>query len=439
MLYAYRKIEQRVLLFAFGIAFFIFLMGREMLEQFFLHEIETQFHHTINTHTYVSMTISLIAVWVGYAFFTKYRYRKGKLLIENCSSYLSQPTPYIKKVRLLSKWAFYATFPFAIAIEIAITIFVSTFGYESYYTDYSEVLSGNPLLYLISKLELIMPAAFCIFMATFPSKKEFKTLIIPYVIYLTVSLGTGQRSTFVLGLLLIFIFIVYMQGIRPQENWFHRKYIKYGMLALPILAMGSSMYNVWRFGGDWQEIDLFSGFSDFFYDQGVSINVIKRAYEYENNLPDKFYTLGFLHSGILAPILGFEVYHGNNIDTALYGYSFTHALGYTIMGDLYFAGRGPGSCYVAELFFDYGYVGVALGSLLYGCIFSQLLEISNDKFFKRAIIFVSINQLLWATRAGFVDFLSFLLAPTTLVLFAFTFLIPKYLVKNRSYYGRNQR
>lgn len=109
------------------------------------------------------------------------------------------------------------------------------------------------------------------------------------------------------------------------------------------------------------------------------------------------------------------------------------------MGDLYFAGRGPGSCYVAELFFDYGYVGVALGSLLYGCIFSQLLEISNDKFFKRAIIFVSINQLLWATRAGFVDFLSFLLAPTTLVLFAFTFLIPKYLVKNRSHYGRNQR
>ena len=214
MLYAYRKIEQRVLLFAFGIAFFIFLMGREMLEQFFLHEIETQFHHTINTHTYVSMTISLIAVWVGYAFFTKYRYRKGKLLIENCSSYLSQPTPYIKKVRLLSKWAFYATFPFAIAIEIAITIFVSTFGYESYYTDYSEVLSGNPLLYLISKLELIMPAAFCIFMATFPSKKEFKTLIIPYVIYLTVSLGTGQRSTFVLGLLLIFIFIVYMQSAR---------------------------------------------------------------------------------------------------------------------------------------------------------------------------------------------------------------------------------
>ena len=97
-----------------------------------------------------------------------------------------------------------------------------------------------------------------------------------------------------------------MQGIRPQENWFHRKYIKYGMLALPILAMGSSMYNVWRFGGDWQEIDLFSGFSDFFYDQGVSINVIKRAYEYENNLPDKFYTLGFLHSGILAPILGYK-------------------------------------------------------------------------------------------------------------------------------------
>lgn len=433
MIYAYRKIEQRGLLFAFGVSFFVFLLGREMIEQLFVYEIEVQFVDTINTHTYLSMSIALIAVWGGYSFFLR-RYMKEELGVEKHSVDVSlQPTPYISKVRLLSKWVFFASYPFAIVMNIAIAIFVATFGYTSYYTDYSELLSGDPVLYLISKLELIMPAAFCIFMATLPTKKEYKALVIPYVIYLVISLGGGQRSTFVLGLLLIFVFLVYMQGIRPQEKWFHRKYINYCMLAFPFLAVGSSLYNVWRFDGDWQEIELLSGFCDFFYDQGVSSYLIKRAYEFQSKIPDCIYSLEFLHSGFFAPLLGYTVYHGNTIEHALYGNSFTHALGYILLNEMYFAGRGAGSSYVAELFYDFGYVGIALGSLLYGWMFTLIAKTDVGGLFRRAIIFVSITQLLWAPRASFVGFLSFLLAPTTLALFAFTFLIPKMLLQNSTH------
>ncbi len=431
MFYAYRKIEKRGLLFAFGIAFFIFLLGREMLEQLFFYEIDTQFDNKINTHTYLSMNIALGAVWIAYALFPKFRKKSRKSSVSTL-----QPTPYIYKVRSLSKWAFYATYPFAIAMSIAITIFVATFGYSSYYTDYSEMLSGNPLLYFISKLELIMPAAFCIFMATLPSKKEFRTLAIPYIIYLILTLGGGQRSTFVLGLLLMFVFLVYMQGIRPQEKWFHRKYIRYCLLAMPVLAVGSSLYNIYRFDGDWQEVGLFSGFCDFFYDQGVSSYIIKRAYEYQNNIPDCIYALEFLHSGVLAPMLGIPVYHGNTVDHALYGNSFTHALGYIVLDEMYLAGRGTGSSYIAELFFDFGYIGTALGSLLYGWMFTQIDKTDSGGLFRRAIVFVCITQLLWAPRGSFVGFLSFLLAPTTLALFAFTFLIPKLLLANKMHYGK---
>lgn len=435
MLYSYKKIEQRGLLFAFGIAFFVFLLGREMLEQLFFYEVEVRFNERINTHTYISLNVALAAVWMAYSYFSK-QLRKKKIKKQlNVSKY----TSYACNVRKLSRWVFFATYPFAIIMNIAIALFVASFGYSSYYTDYPEMLSGNSLLYLISKLELIMPAAFCIFMATYPSKKEFRSLAIPYVVYLVITLGGGQRSTFVLGLLLMFVFLVYMQGIRPQEKWFHRKYIKYGMLALPILAIGGSLYNVWRFEGDWQEINMFSGFCDFFYDQGVSSYIIKRAYEYQNSIPKCIYALEFLYSGILAPLLGFTVYHGNTIEHAMYGNSFTHALGYVVLDEMYLAGRGTGSSYVAELFFDLGYLGIALGSLLYGWIFAQITRTDNSGLFRRAVVFVCMTQLLWAPRGSFVGFLSFLFAPTTLALFAFTFLIPKYFVKSGSYHGKIQR
>ncbi|WP_297677983.1 O-antigen polysaccharide polymerase Wzy family protein [uncultured Bacteroides sp.] len=435
MFYTYRKIEQRGLLFAFGIAFFVFLLGREMLEQLFGYEPDTKFPDQINIHTYFSLFIALAAVWGAYFCFSK-RLKNWQISLQ---PNVDKPTPYTRNVRKISQWMFFATYPFALIMNIAIAIFVASFGYSSYYTDYSEVLSGNSLLYLISKLELIMPAAFCIFMATYPSKKEFKTLAIPYVIYLVITLGGGQRSTFVLGLLLLFVFMVYMQGIRSQEKWFHRKYVKYGIFALPFLAIGGSLYNLWRFDGDWQDLDFFSGFCNFFYDQGVSSYIIKRAYEYQNNIPKCTYVLEFLHSGILAPLLGFTVYHGNTIEHAMYGNSFTHALGYVVMDEMYLAGRGTGSSYVAELFFDFGYIGIALGSLLYGWIFTQIGKTDNGGLFRRAVVFVCITQLLWAPRASFVGFLSFLFAPTTLVLFAVTFLLPKIFVKGKSYHGKGQR
>lgn len=415
MVYAYRRIEKRVLLFAFGIAFFVFLIGREMLEQLFFHEIDDQFNDAINTHTYISMGIALLSVWGAYTLFSRKRTRLDNSR-PNCD------TPYIRKIRTFSKIAFYATYPFAMAMNIAIAIFVSTFGYLSYYTDYSELLAGNPLLYTISKLELIMPAALCIFMATLPSKKEIKWLLIYYVAYLLLTLGGGQRSTFVLGLLLIFIFAAYMQGIRPEENWFKQRYMGYCCLLLPLLAIMGSLYNMWRFGEDLQDINPFASFFDFFYDQGVTSYIIKRSYEMEADIPGNcIYALEFLHSGVPARLLGIPVYHGNTIEHALYGNSFTHALGYTVMGNTYLAGKGTGSCYIAELFYDFGYTGIALGSALYGWIFAQVSKGAKNKILRRAIVFIIVTQLLWACRASYTGFLSFLFAPSTLLLLVFVF------------------
>lgn len=416
--YSIYKLESRVILLAFGISFFIFLLGREFLEQYRLFVPDHIFKPLTDKHVYICLNLSLISVWAAYALASR------RIALKNKTSIKRHKTNRfnIGKVRHFSLVAFYITYPFAIIISIIITYFVARFGYSSYYIDFSEVLSGSPLLYLFSKLELVMESAFCIFLATFPPKKQFRRPGLCYIIYLALTLGSGQRSSFLLGLMLLFIFLVLMNGLHPSENWFKRKYIVYCAIAFPIVAVGASLFNAWRFHEDYSEISFWKSFGNFFYEQGVTSYIIKHAYELEKTIPPGTYTMEFLHSGVPAQLLGYEVYHGNTVDHAVHGGSFTHALGYTVMGKAYLAGRGTGSSYIAELYYDFGYIGVILGSMLYGWLFSKVNNIQIGGVFQRSIIFICIPKLLWALRASFTGFLSYLSAPTTIALLLFVFL-----------------
>ena len=414
MLYTYKRIEQRSLLFAFGVAFFVFLMGREFLELFWGYKRE-KFGERINNHLYICLLIALLALWFFYLLFSRRSEMERKRMGINAR------TPYAASVRKTASIVFYCTLPFALVYRLVIASYVSVNSYSEYYTDYSSVLSGNTLLYVISKIEPIMPVALAIIMASLPTKKQFKWPLILYCPYLILSLGGGQRSTFMLGILLIFVFIVYMQGLYPKEEWFKRRYMLYLAASVPLLAVFGTIFNVVRLGGSADGISIFESFMDFFYDQGVTGNIIKRAYEYSDKIPDGIYTLEFLHSGILARLLGIEVYNGNSVAHALYGGSMTHALGYAVMGSQYLAGRGTGSSYIIELFYDFGYIGVAIGTMLYAWLFAKITKIKKNNIFMRSLMFSVITQLLWAPRASFTGFISFLDAPSTILAFVFIF------------------
>ena len=414
MLYAYKRIEQRSLLFAFGVAFFVFLMGREVL-QLFLGYKKENFSEELNKHLYMCLFIVILVLWFFYVLFS----RKSEMNRERMS--MDARTQYAAAVRKIACIVFYCTLPCALIYRLVIASYVSLNGYTSYYTDYSSALSGYTLLYIVSRIELIMPVALAVIMASLPTKKEFKWPFIFYCLYLILSLGSGQRSTFMLGILLIFVFVVYMQGLYPDEGWFKRKYILYLAACIPVLAVVGSIINVTRFGGTTDGMNVIESFMDFFYDQGVTGNMVKRAYEYSDKIPDGIYTLEFLHSGVLARLLGIEVYNGNSVDHALYGNSMTHALGYAVMGSQYLAGRGTGSSYIIELFYDFGYFGVAAGTALYSWLFAKITQIKKNNIFTRSLMFSVITQLLWAPRASFTGFISFLDAPSTIIAFIFIF------------------
>ncbi|WP_141560991.1 O-antigen polysaccharide polymerase Wzy family protein [Butyricimonas sp. Marseille-P3923] len=429
MIYSYVKLERRILLFAFGITFFVFLLGREFLEQYLNYDRDSYFSEEITFHMYLSVWLSLISVWGAYSFFSS----KGVIAsrIANRSSDF-----YVLKIRKYSKLVFHATYPFAIVCNLIIAFFVARSGYYSFYTEFSGVLAQSPILYVFSKIELITPAAFCVFLATLPSKNEFMTPCKAYLLYIVLTLGSGQRSGLLLGLLILFVFVVFMQGIAPKERWFDKKYMRYAFLFIPLIAVTGSLFKIWRFEGNLNNLQFMKVFFGFFYEQGVTSYVIKRAYELEASIPGGvLYCLEFLHSGLPARLLGIEVFNGNTIEHALYGNSFTHALGYTVLGNRYLNGMGTGSSYIAELYYDFGYIGIVIGSFIYGWIFSWMTKGFRSNIFIRSLLFIVMSQLLWAPRGAYTAFLSFLFAPSTIGMLLFIFGMP-YLSSSFSRFSR---
>lgn len=75
MFYSYKDLGSRGMLFAFGIAFFTFLMGRELLERFFGYQVE-DFSEDIIIHTDIVLLISLTTIFIFYIIFKSVNRKK---------------------------------------------------------------------------------------------------------------------------------------------------------------------------------------------------------------------------------------------------------------------------------------------------------------------------------------------------------------------------
>ena len=420
IIYAFRDTGSRSMLLAFAVSFFTFLMGRELVQQFLSYKIDN-FDTETNHHLYLCIILSLTFLMCGYLFCNRRMHKIGSSHALMAVQLRSE-IPVDPIVKDLSKYLFYASWIFAMISKLIVARFVSSYGYTNYYTDYSEFLTGNLALYAISKLEGIMPVALSIFSAALPSKKEYGIPSLMYVAYMMASLATGQRSAFILGILFLMVYYLYRNKHNPEERWITKNMIIAFVMALPLLAVFMTILSTVRMGETAQRISIVDGVLSFLYDQGVTGNIVKRAFMYKDRIPNQIYTLEFLHSGLFARLLKIPIYHGNTVEHALYGGSFTHAVAYVILGQSYLVGVGTGSSYIAELFYDFGYIGVVIGNFIYGYIIAYINHpVTKNNVFRMSVSFYIITQILWAPRASLTGFLSNLFAPMTIFSFLLVF------------------
>lgn len=401
LLYSCEQFSERIIFFAFNITFFTFLVGRLVIKsltnyvdiynnnKFGLDFNDEQIIWSI----FVILFLSLLFLFIGYSLFKS----DEKINLNKFSGIQARIS--IVSIALVSKWLFYFTAIFNVLILLDQARFTNTAGYTELYASYT---SSYP--YFFVKLAEMSPGALFMYLATLPTKRKS---LIPLLLYLsigTLSLLVGNRNEFVLNILIVIIYLCLRNITDKEEKWFGKKEIIICLSIFPVLILLLNAISYIRVDSTVATNSFMSAVNDFFYKQGVSVNLIGYAQTLSDQLPQgKIYTFGritdFIRNNAITQILtDSPKYASQTIESALYANSFSDSVSYLLSPHRYINGWGYGSSYIAELFKDFGYLGVIIGNFLFGAILALM-----SRLFKMNIIGVWISLtmtrlLLYAPR-----------------------------------------
>ena len=421
IIYCLQKLEDRVSLLVFSVAFFAFLIGRELLEKYKLHSIYVNFSEEINIHAERLLAISMVSLFFGYLFLSHVTIKKltSKPQIDYDSS-------YYRIVRKVSKYLFIAALFIAVYSNIITIISVLRSGYLSIFLNnrYSNLIFDE-----ISSMSKI---AFWVFLATMPSKKECNKMMILFIINSALTLGSGSRTNFVVDVLLIFTYYVSRNKINSGgKKWFGKREFFICLIIAPVLMVAMVFVSIFRLGSGTLTGSFLDNITRFIYEQGTSINLIKRAKMYSDVIPkNRVYMLGatitYLKTNPVSQLLGLALFSGtNNAQHALQGYSMSHTLSYIAIKDMYLRGMGLGSSYIAEAFHDLGYIGVVLINFLYSAILQKAITFKNKGIWASSLAFIIMEGIITAPRGATDEFIVRIITPSCWVTLGLIYIIAK--------------
>lgn len=407
--YTLKRLNDRVVLFAFHLTIFTFLMARLFIDDFasgytsdYTENAQTVAHYSRSAEyfIYFVLTLSLYFVQIGYLF----RNKEGAIEVSMNKSY---SRVYIDKVKVISKRLSYLLYVFTIFTTLEMIMYIWSNGYLAYYLSFN-----HSLPHAFYTLDAAFGFAFFLFLACMPEKKEAKPLIYLYLLRACLALLSGQRSSFILPALFIVIYLFLRSSMTPEDPWIGRK----GKIALlasfPFVC--ASMFVVMLIRGDnaGGNEGLFTYFLDFFYQQGGSVKILGLSYDMQGNIPDgQLYSLGplirWFDGNFVTQLLGLgHRYEEVTVEMAMKGHNLGSFLTYNSDEYKYLNGGNYASSYIAELWLDFGYVGVVVGSIIYGRIMADVLTFAKNNLWKATIAFIMMYNIIYAPRACYIYFIT---------------------------------
>lgn len=419
-----KDMEYNVFMLAFLVSFFTFLLGSEAFWLLGWRDNKYAFPQDVNNHAYVSITISVIFLFLSYIF-TNAHLRK-RYPVAAAESLLSERVLSIRRASLLF---YYGLIVFKIIINLSELIFVRTFGYSNLYSDYN---FQGPSIFI--KLADMCTLCFFVFLGTLPSKKECKIPVLLFFGVTAITIFTGRRNDLITMLLLLFVYYCVRNKMNSgNEVWISRKTIYLFVLLTPLLLSLLATFSALRSGTqDNIAISYFKGIGDFFTQQGFSINIIKWGKSLASSIPDRIYSLGqtyefFTTRNFFSRLLfDFKSFSGQTVERALEGHRFSYLLSYLVFPWSYANGYGVGSCYIAEAYHDFGYLGIALINCVYGFLFANFNYIRYRGPFFMGLSLLMMQSLLMAPRAYADGFIGAVLDLSNIEILLLIWLISKY-------------
>ena len=389
--------EKALLLTFFLISFFTFLLGQYTLGMITGLTWWKTFSFEITKHILISLYLSLFSLFIG--FYLAHHRDKNKKKIPVI--FLNVDNNIVKAIKIL----FYITLIFQFVVVLEQVVFVQNSTYLNLYTSYN-----SKLPYVFIKFGDLFYFAYYALLSTMPKKSEIKMPTILFLIIALLTILTGARGNTVIAVMIVSMYFIYRELHGRKINntkyeWVKRWYIYLAMVLTPLIIAFLSAYSSIRSGVDINDFNLFSEIMQFFHDQGGSVNIIGYVKYYENQLPSTNISyffgpiISFISNGFLGSLFTGKEFEINNlIQTALFGNNLGATITYIIMPENYLIGIGLGTQYIAEVYIDFGYVGIIgynlfLGFLIYKFNFNQ-----TNKWYINAIIFSVYPNILFIAR-----------------------------------------
>lgn len=386
----------------FNITFFVLLLGRYFLEMLSGKDYSINFSNDITKNTILLLFISLVALYIGKNFFElcKKRWNQNRQLKVNKKK-VEEKKEKIIYVRQIARIMFFITFSMTFAIVLEQAIFVQQNTYIALYTEFQTQIPS--IIHKIAETNFIF---LMIYLFTFPGKKETFIVIAIYMVYLIISVLTGDRAALVIGILIFFIYFIYRERYFKKERYFTKKVIAVIVILGIGLIIFLSCYNTLRNNIPIEDFNPFNQFKQFFIDQGGSVNIISYTQYYKDELPDtnSSYAFGpfinYIKYGTLSRILGFgqEYYDTNTEEMALYGNNLGATISYLVMPERYLNGEGLGAQYIAEIYVDCSYLGVIIYNLILGFLLMWFNNLKKENWIGLAFSFNILKSLIYLPR-----------------------------------------
>lgn len=409
ILFALQKKQNAIVYFFFLVTFFVFLMGQNVILKIFNYVTETEylyeFSRGVMSHIYFSMHISLFFISLGviYKFpsINKVKFR----ITELKRALLTNTFLKVFNVAIIFKYILNGLLAFNTIV----------FGYAV--IDEGRVEGG----YLLVKAAQIADISFIAFLLLAPCKEKLTRPLILYLGASALSLLGGARGDLMYELVFVFAYLLfrdYVSKINHQRSQviISKKMMIAILITSPFFLIFLSVFASIRTNNTVESSGFIEGLLGFFIQQGGSYSLIGYVEELKGSLPDTniSYTFGPLleriepfRSNYLQPDrLTYEAYHGNNLGSTI-----------TCMVNprYYYSGGGFGTQYIAEIYADFGYLGIAFFSFILGLLFSKAVFFNSKNWIFSILLASTIPNILAMPRSFYMTFVSALLSVWNIV------------------------
>lgn len=433
ILFALDNLKKRIIYLVFISTIFLFLMGRPI---FMILSGKTWLENSLEASFFsiLSIFISLFFLFIGVLIAERsMKFIKPK---QNSKKNSPEYKEFLFAMQNFALILFYFGMACYFIMELEKLSFMNGREYEDYY-----MLFETTMPLIVRVIAGMAKPALALFLVTRPSK--FKTFIPLTLFFISTipMLVIGQRNSTVQAVLFIFVYYYIRDVIdnNPDKKWFgfiERSALLFGT---PFALMFLSAYNYTR-AGSVAKTGFFASLTDFFFHQGVSFKVLGIGYETVPFIPNTFknYTFGpiidyFTHSKFASIIFGAE-YIGavSSAKKALVGNSSTNFISYIALGSKYLKGHGWGSSYILESFFDFGWLGIIIISILLGIFMIYIIPIIKKNWFFGTIMIIALMNIFLIPRGETLHWLTIAFTPHFIVTILICYFAAKLSLKKYS-------